>query len=120
MSHQGNFIYKFPCGTTVEGPDAGHYSVVGSYPPNPFGLYDMIGNVMEWCEDAYEYRDNFYSRSPRQDPWNKVGTKRARRGGGASAMGVYQRAATRFAENPAHGMQDMGFRVVLEIDEAFP
>ena len=41
-------------------------TVVGKYPANGYGLYDMAGNVDDWCLDAYV--DDFYSRSPHQNP----------------------------------------------------
>ena len=45
---------------------------VGSYPPNGYGLYDMAGNVWEWCLD--EYNTDFYSISPRENPLSDANT----------------------------------------------
>ena len=69
---------KYPWGNTISnthanyGNHVGDTTVVGNYPANGFGLYDMAGNVLEWCLDAY-YGD-FYAASPRRNPLGGVNT----------------------------------------------
>ena len=65
-------IPGWPQGEFVEHDKANHDRIVGDttavgeYPPNGYGLYDMAGNVWEWCLD--EYNKDFYSMSPRENP----------------------------------------------------
>ena len=72
---------NYPYGTTTKGPYLKCTTPVGSYPANGFGLYDMHGNVWEWCQDWYEA--DYYAKSPAVDPPGPAsGSLRVRRGGG--------------------------------------
>jgi formylglycine-generating enzyme required for sulfatase activity len=85
---------------------------VGSYPPNPFGLYDMHGNVDEWVADWFE--EGYYRRGPaKAPPGPDEGDEKVIRGGSWRGQGEDCRAAVRIGEWPDSTEAIIGFRVVL-------
>jgi len=84
---------------------------VKSYPPNPWGLYDMHGNVWEWCQDRY----GSYSSGHVTDPKGaETGDRRVRRGGSWYKYGWYCRSANRNMGHSATRYDTLGFRLVRE------
>jgi formylglycine-generating enzyme required for sulfatase activity len=85
---------------------------VGQKSPNELGLYDMSGNVAEWCFDRFDAA--FYSRSPGVDPVNtQGGQSRVVRGGGWSDERGHTRSACRGALEPYRAERNLGFRICL-------
>jgi len=83
---------------------------VGSFRPNGFGLFDMLGNVHEWCVDYYD--SAYYKRGPSTDPHNTaVTTSRVCRGGGWESSAAECRAASRSGDDPDDHYGSVGFRV---------
>jgi formylglycine-generating enzyme required for sulfatase activity len=88
-------------------------AVVGSYPKNAFGLYDMHGNVFEWCRDWYDAK--YYATAPDQDPPGpSSGSFRVLRGGSWYLAPFNVRCASRNNSTPENRGNSLGFRLVLE------
>ena len=134
---------KYPWGNTISSTRANYGQswngkstaaiptrVVGSYAANGYGLYDMAGNVWEWCLDAYN--KDFYFSSPSRNPLSDVNTisnlelitdnytdvksSRVLRGGSWGLSATYVRVASRVNSTPSNTGNYFGFRCARAVE----
>ncbi len=133
----GLIAQDYPSGNTIDSTKANYNkntksgthdertTPVGTYPANGYGLYDMSGNVAEWCLDTYQRK--FYTDTRKRNPIagaenvqqaiseaSLSKAKRVVRGGSWSFNAKSVRVANRLAEKPSLLSSDVGFRCVRD------
>jgi formylglycine-generating enzyme required for sulfatase activity/tRNA A-37 threonylcarbamoyl transferase component Bud32 len=99
------------CGSAWDGKQA---APVGSFPPNPFGLFDMLGNVWQWVEDCYH--DGYGGAPDDGSAWTSGRCSyRILRGGSWFSSPSHLRSAYRGGSSPGYRGDDDGFRVVRAV-----
>jgi formylglycine-generating enzyme required for sulfatase activity len=110
---QANFDGRYPYGSNRKFKSPRRTMPVGSYPPNAFGLYDMHGNIWEWCSDWYA--EDYYATGPTTEPLNETESEyRVLRGGCWDLHAAFSRSASRVRNAPTHRYHGYGFRVAAD------
>lgn len=100
-------------GNGKRGIDRGKTTPVGTFPPNDWGLYDMHGNVVQWCQDwvgDYPHKDVVDPQGPEK------GTRRVTRSGSWYGDAIHQRSGFRYGFEPDYRHGRVGVRVCFFAD----
>lgn len=116
MYHWGNALNgdrancngNFPCGTSVTGCYLQKTTPVGSYDANPWGFYDMHGNVLEWCADWY---GSYLTKAVTDPEGPASGVGRVLRGGSWFNIASSCCSAYRYSRDPDDRISLYGFRL---------
>ena len=95
--------------------DNGAYrtQIIGTKKPNALGMYDMLGNVFEWCEDWYQKSGILKEHNTTKEIKKRY---KVIRGGSFKTTYDEMNTTKRFFENPSTNRSDIGFRLVIELD----
>jgi formylglycine-generating enzyme required for sulfatase activity len=106
-----NYNGNYPYNSGKKGEYRQKTTEVGSFPPNDFGLYDMHGNVWEWCEDGWH--KNYNSAPTDGSTWLSQDSYKLVRGGSWNSFAWVCRSANRFRDSLVNRINFLGFRVVF-------
>jgi uncharacterized protein (TIGR02996 family) len=114
-TEQANYNGNYPYKGGEKGIDRKQTTDVGIFPPNAWGLFDMHGNVWEWCQDEYRLYEELITKNTLETA-NIYECARVLRGGSwVNGVGLC-RAARRFRIAPSYRFNNLGFRVSFRLD----
>lgn len=115
-----NYDENYTYGNELPGSYRESTTIVGQFPPNPFGLYDMHGNVWEWCAD--DYHENYENAPNNGSAWlaKPKNIYKVLRGGSWFYLPSYCRSASRHRFNSDKTDNGIGFRCVVSKTQILP